>query len=92
VAVSGGYPGSYENGFPISGLDQPAVPSSIIFQSGTKLDGENIVTNGGRVLSITSFAETIGEAVAKSRSILERIDFDGMYYRRDIGFEFVNPR
>jgi phosphoribosylamine---glycine ligase len=91
VAVSGGYPGSYEKGLPISGLDglTPAKGDSIIFHAGTRIENDVAVTNGGRVLCITSFADTVYEAVDKSRDLLEKIWFEGMYYRRDIGFEFL---
>ncbi|HTI94562.1 MAG TPA: phosphoribosylamine--glycine ligase [Puia sp.] len=90
VAVSGGYPGSYEKGLPITGLDQPpVVPDSLVFHAGTRLDNGAILTNGGRVLCVTSFAETVYEAVDKSRDVLEKIDYDGIYYRRDIGYEFL---
>jgi phosphoribosylamine--glycine ligase len=91
VAVSGGYPGSYEKGLPISGLDglAPAGDDSIVFHAGTRIENDVVVTNGGRVLCITSFAETVYEAVDKSRDLLEKVWFDGMYYRRDIGFEFL---
>jgi phosphoribosylamine---glycine ligase len=90
VAVSGGYPGSYEKGLPISGLDTPYPdPGSLVFHSGTRKMNEEVLTNGGRVLCITSFAETVYEAVDKSRDVLENIYFEGIYYRRDIGFEFL---
>jgi len=90
VAVSGGYPGSYEKGLPISGLDKlPPHPDSLIFHAGTRTEEGEIVTNGGRVLCVTSFAETVYEAVDKSRDILEKIYYDGIYYRRDIGYEFL---
>jgi phosphoribosylamine--glycine ligase len=91
VAVSGGYPGSYEKGLPISGLDgkPPVHPESLIFHAGTRAEKDSILTTGGRVLCVTSFADTVYEAVDKSRDILENIYFEGMYYRRDIGFEFL---
>ncbi|HTQ64607.1 MAG TPA: phosphoribosylamine--glycine ligase [Puia sp.] len=89
MAVSGGYPGSYEKGYEISGLNKTYSPDSFIFQAGTKLDGDKVLTNGGRVLCVTSFGETIHEAVDKSKNVLQEIDFDGMYYRRDIGYEFM---
>ncbi len=91
VAVSGGYPGSYEKGLPITGLDQlsPADKDSLIFHAGTRLENNTILTNGGRVLCVTSFAGTVYEAVDKSRDVLEKIDYDGIYYRRDIGYEFL---
>ncbi len=95
VAVSGGYPGSYEKGFPIHGLEADVTPDSLIFHSGTrrqtdaKTGVDQILTSGGRVLCVTSFAETVYEAVDKSRDVLELIDYEGIYYRRDIGFEFL---
>jgi phosphoribosylamine--glycine ligase len=89
MAVSRGYPGSYEKGFKINGLDKEFPGDSLIFHAGTKIEGDKLLTNGGRVLCVTSFAETVYEAVDKSRDILEQIDFDGIYYRRDIGFEFL---
>jgi phosphoribosylamine--glycine ligase len=89
MAVSGGYPGSYEKGYEIRGLNKTYSSDSFIFQAGTKQDGEKILTNGGRVLCVTSFGETIHEAVDKSKNVLKEIDFDGMYYRSDIGYEFL---
>jgi len=90
VAVSGGYPGAYEKGLPITGLDQPPARSgSIVFHAGTRTEGDGIVTNGGRVLCVTSFAETVYEAVDDSREVLEKIYYEGIYYRRDIGYEFL---
>jgi phosphoribosylamine--glycine ligase len=89
VAVSGGYPGSYEKGFPISGLAEELPSDSLIFHAGTREDKGEVVTSGGRVLCVSSFAETVYEAVDKSRDVLEKIYFDGIYYRRDIGYEFL---
>jgi phosphoribosylamine--glycine ligase len=89
VAVSGGYPGSFEKGLPITGLDQPLTGDTLIFHAGTRAEKDAILTNGGRVLCVTSFAETVYEAVDKSRDVLEKIDYDGIYYRRDIGYEFL---
>ena len=89
VAVSGGYPGSYEKGLPIEGLDTAWPADSLVFHAGTKLQHDTVVTSGGRVLCVTSFAETVYEAVDKSRDVLENIHFEGIYYRRDIGYEFL---
>lgn len=91
VAVSGGYPGSYQKGFPITGLDQlPAENGdSLVFHAGTRAENDEVLTNGGRVLCVTSFAETVYEAVDKSRDVLEKIHYEGIYYRRDIGYEFL---
>ncbi len=89
MAVSRGYPGSYEKGFEITGLEKEISHDSLIFHAATKTEDNKVLTNGGRVLCVTSFAETVYEAVDKSRDVLEHIDFDGIYYRRDIGFEFL---
>ena len=91
VAVSGGYPGSYEKGLPISGLDGQISEGqeTLVFHAGTRVDKDAVLTNGGRVLCVTSFAETVYEAVDKSRDVLEKIYFEGIYYRRDIGYEFL---
>ena len=90
VAVSGGYPGDYKKNEQINGFPDVQVNnSSIVFHAGTKINEEgNLVTNGGRVLTVTSVAETITDAAKKSIKILEQIHFDGMYYRKDIGYEF----
>ncbi len=84
VAVAGGYPGSYRKGDTIGGLANPA--DSIVFHAGTRADESgNILTNGGRVLAVTSLAPTITQAAEKSYRTLENISFDGMRYRSDIG-------
>lgn len=90
VAVSGGYPGAYQKNKTITGLsvETKEASDSLIFHAGTKNEGDTIVTNGGRVLTVTSYGTTIGEAVKKSTAILEQIQFEGMYYRKDIGYEF----
>ncbi|MEO6963419.1 MAG: phosphoribosylamine--glycine ligase [Puia sp.] len=88
VVVSGGYPGSYEKGFPVSGLDHSA-KDSLVFHSGTRIENGQVVTAGGRVLCVTSFADTLPEAIRKSIGVLHQIDFEGMYFRRDIGYEFL---
>lgn len=88
MAVSGGYPGDYEKGLPISGLELPLSADSLLFHAGTGIRNGLTVTNGGRVLCVTSYGNTIGEAVDKSKAALEQISFDGIYYRKDIGYEF----
>ena len=90
VAVSAGYPGVYEKS---KEINFPGVPvltdNTIIFHAGTTLASDGrILTNGGRVLAITSFGRDIADAVQVSRDLLENIGFEGMYYRRDIGYEF----
>ena len=88
MAVSGGYPGSYEKGFEIKGLKKENDKDSFIFHAGTKETDNRIVTNGGRVLCATSYGKNIREAAENSILILEDISFAGMYYRTDIGYEF----
>ena len=88
MAVSGGYPGEYEKGYVIHGLDKVDTAESILFHAGTVTKDGNPVTNGGRVLCITSFGDSILEAVEKSKEELRNIAFTGMSFRRDIGYEF----
>jgi phosphoribosylamine--glycine ligase len=88
VAVSGGYPNDYQKGFAIKGLNT-SLPDTIIFHSGTKESNGDIVTNGGRVLCATALADKLDEALKKSRELAEKIEFEGKYFRRDIGYEFV---
>jgi len=90
MAVSGGYPEAYKKDLKISiSEDLKMEKTSFIFHAGTKLDAENnLVTNGGRVMAITSQGNSIKESVEKSNNILSQIHFDGMYFRKDIGYEF----
>jgi len=90
MAVSRGYPVTYEKGYEIYGLKKNYGKDSLIFQAGTTENAEKrIVTNGGRVLCVTSYGKNIADAAARSLEILkEEIDYDGIYYRTDIGYEF----
>lgn len=89
VAVSGGYPEDYRKNIEIFGLDKgDAERNIIVFHAGTKLCDKKILTNGGRVLAVTSTRENIKEAVTSSMKALKNIYFEGMYYRKDIGYEF----
>lgn len=88
MAVSGGYPNEHETDKVITGLTDTLLEGTIIFHAGTKQQGDDILTNGGRVLAVTSFGESLAEAAEQSNYMLEQIHFDGMYYREDIGFEF----
>ena len=90
MAVSNGYPLGYEKGYPIKGLTKNYGKQTLIFQAGTKEEQGNLITNGGRVFCVTSYGKNIEEAVNTSLDILEHIDFDGIYYRKDIGFEFIS--
>lgn len=82
--ASGGYPGSYEKGKVITGLTD-VEPDVIVFHAGTKFDGDDIVTNGGRVLGVTALGTTNDEARAKAFENVKKISFEGMHYRKDIG-------
>ena len=83
MLVSGGYPEDFEKGKIISGLDN--VEDSIVFHAGTKLDSGNIVSNGGRVLAVTSYGNDFEEAIKKSYQNIDKLNFDKMYFRKDIG-------
>ena len=85
IAVSGGYPEAYEKGKSIYGIEDCS--ESIVFHAGTKNQSGQILTNGGRVLAVTSFGENHREALTKSYNSLKKISFEGMYYRKDIGFD-----
>ena len=87
MLVSGGYPGDYEKGKVMTGLDNVS-PESILFHAGTRTDAEGrLLTNGGRVLAVTSYGATKDEALARSFEGARLIEFDGKYFRRDIGFD-----
>lgn len=86
VMASGGYPGSYQKGKVISGLEEAAkVRDTFVFHAGTAFHGGKVVTNGGRVLGVTALGNGIGEAIRKAYQAVERISWEGAYYRRDIG-------
>ncbi|NLX67771.1 MAG: phosphoribosylamine--glycine ligase [Bacteroidales bacterium] len=85
MMVSGGYPGAYEKGKPIEGLND--IEDRLVFHAGTKSVGEKIVTSGGRVLSVTSYGKTMDEALGISYKNITKIDFENSYFRKDIGFD-----
>jgi phosphoribosylamine--glycine ligase len=87
MMVSGGYPETYKTGLPIYGLNN--VADSLVFHAGTAADGPSINTSGGRVLSVTSYGKNLEIALAKSYESIQKITFDGAYYRKDIGFDVV---
>lgn len=89
VAVSRGYPVTYGKGYEITGLDGKYGKQTLLFHAGTAEKEGKIVTNGGRVFCVTSFGENIEEAVNTSLDVLEYIEFDGIHYRKDIGYEFI---
>jgi phosphoribosylamine--glycine ligase len=85
MLVSGGYPEAYEKGKIITGTEK--VDDSIVFHAGTKLDGDTVLTNGGRVISVTSLGDSIQEALETSYKNVELIQFEKKYFRKDIGFD-----
>ncbi|MEO8862065.1 MAG: phosphoribosylamine--glycine ligase [Ginsengibacter sp.] len=99
VAVSEGYPMAYKKGYAIDFgyLENPEAIKHIdpeeggvmVFHAGTKKEGENIITNGGRVLAVSSLADSLADAIGLSKEILNQIHFEGMHFRRDIGYEFI---
>jgi len=89
MAVSGGYPGNYEKNKAITGLeDIDAVANTLVFHAGTKASENAVVTSGGRVLAVTAYGNNIQDAVLLAHQRLEKIHFEGIYFRRDIGYEF----
>ena len=86
--TSGGYPGEYQTGRRITGLETE-IPSSLVFHAGTRLTGESpedpVVTSGGRVLTVVGWGDDLADARFNAYRRLEMIHFDGCYYRRDIG-------
>lgn len=85
MLVSGGYPGSYEKGKVISGLE--LIEDSIAFHAGTSFKDGNVCTDGGRVIAVSSYGENMHDALACSYKNAAKISFDGMYYRKDLGFD-----
>lgn len=85
MAVSGGYPEAYEKGKEITGIEN--IEDSLVFHAGTKKKDGKVVTNGGRVIAITSLGNDFQEALQKSYQNMEKLHFDGMYYRKDLGFD-----
>ena len=88
MMVSGGYPEAYEKGKTIYGLN--AVEDSIVFHAGTSSDGPAVMSAGGRVLAVTSYGKDIEGALEKSYENISRIEFEGAYFRKDIGFDLMN--
>ena len=85
MTVSGGYPEAYEKGKEITGCEN--IEDSIVFHAGTTLKDNKVVTNGGRVIAVTSYGNNFKEALKKSYQSIEKLQFDRMYYRKDIGFD-----
>ena len=85
VAASGGYPGDFAKGKPITGIEQAEAEGCVVFQAGTRRENGQTVTDGGRVLSVTGLGETLQSALTRAYAGLDCIHFEGMHYRRDIG-------
>lgn len=91
VAASGGYPDAYEKGKTISGIESATERGAIVFHAGTALTKKGLVTSGGRVLGITALGENLEDAIAKVYPAVESVNFEGMYYRRDIAHRALQP-
>ena len=88
VAASKGYPGKYKVGVPITGIERADAMADVkVYHAGTKLDGEQLVTDGGRVLGVTALGDTVADAQRKAYAAMDVIKFEGMHYRRDIGHQ-----
>ena len=86
VLSAGGYPGSYQKGQVITGIEQAEAVGASVFHAGTKLKQQQVVTDGGRVLGVTGIGETFAQAIDLAYAAINCIQFEGMYYRRDIGY------
>jgi phosphoribosylamine--glycine ligase len=87
MVVSGGYPEDFEKGKVITGLEN--ITDSIVFHAGTKLEDGNVLSNGGRVLTVTSYGDDFQQAIKKSYQNIDKLSFDKMYFRKDIGFDLI---
>ena len=88
VATSKGYPGKYKTGVPITGIERADVlPDVKVYHGGTRMDGDTLMTDGGRVLGVTALGDTIADAQRKAYAAMELIHFDGMHFRRDIAHQ-----
>lgn len=86
VASSAGYPGKYATGLPITGIsDADAMRDVKVFQGGTRAQGKSILTDGGRVLSVTALGNSLADAKQRAYDAMSKIHFEGMHYRKDIG-------
>jgi phosphoribosylamine--glycine ligase len=88
MLVAGGYPGDYDKGDVITNIDQTKMVE--VFHAGTQIKNNTVVTNGGRVMSITAFGNSIEEALKKSNEAAQTIEWRGKYFRRDIGLDLLN--
>ncbi len=87
--AAGGYPGSYDKGMAISGLEQADSPVCKVFHAGTRSEGDTVCTSGGRVLCVTALGDSISAAQQTAYAAVEGIDWDGAFYRRDIAWRAI---
>jgi phosphoribosylamine--glycine ligase len=92
VIASAGYPGKYEKGKEISGLEEAASTGAVVFHAGTALKDGKIVSAGGRVLGVSALGKDIADAIANAYKGVEKISFDGAYCRKDIGAKALKKR
>ena len=85
VLASGGYPGKYETGVPISGIEKAEACGATVFQAGTQIGAQGLETAGGRVLGVTAEGSDLAEAIGRAYHAAGEIHFTGMHYRKDIG-------
>lgn len=85
MLVSGGYPGDYEKGKTITGAEE--IESSVVFHAGTKFENNKVLTDGGRVIAVSSYGKNMNDALALSYQNAQKINFEGKYFRKDIGFD-----
>ncbi len=88
VAASGGYPDAYEKGKTIAGINEAENQGAIVFHAGTTLEQSAVITSGGRVLGVTSVGDNFDKAIAVAYDAIKLVEFDKMYYRRDIGHKY----
>jgi phosphoribosylamine---glycine ligase len=91
VMAAQGYPNNYCKGDPISGISEAEAAGALVFHAGTRLKQDQLVTDGGRVLGVTATAATFADAIAQAYQAVEKIQYDGCYYRRDIGYRVLDP-
>jgi phosphoribosylamine--glycine ligase len=90
VAAAQGYPGAYQKGHVITGIEQAEELGATVFCAGTQLKQQQLVTDGGRVLGVTATGETFDQAIAQAYEAMNCIQFEGMYYRKDIAHNVAN--
>jgi phosphoribosylamine--glycine ligase len=90
--ASGGYPGKYEKGFKISGIESAEKEDAIVFHAGTSFCGKDIVNSGGRALGVTALGDDIGKAVLKAYDSVSKIKWNGVYYRHDIAHRAIKKQ